>query len=454
MTSFPTPRELMPPDSCGEGLAMAPARAAEWELALAIDGSGTGVWDRNVQTGQMSYSSAWMRMLGYADVDATNHIDDSYTRVDPDDLAMVQARIAEHFDGRSAMYEAQHRIRCQDGGYKWVVSRGKVVSRDADGLALRMTGITYDISTQMALAEQLRHSAELLTNLTDDMPGMVYQYLERSDGSACFPHASAGIHAIYELRPEQVRDSAAGVDALIHPDDLERYRAALAASAAALGRWQCEYRVVLAGQGLRWRQGDAQPRRCPDGGTLWHGFISDITDRKAIERQLQELATMDYLTGLPNRRHFMLRMEEQLARLGRGSETCAAVLMIDLDHFKDVNDQYGHATGDLVLKHFADVLRLALRKVDAVGRIGGEEFTVILPGASTLDAQAFGLRLQARLLRSPLVDGARRIAVQVSIGLAAMRAGEGGVDAALVRADAALYRAKERGRNRVEIAPD
>jgi diguanylate cyclase (GGDEF)-like protein/PAS domain S-box-containing protein len=451
VTSFRFPRKLMAPADGGAG---ASARDAEWPLALAIDGSGTGIWDRNVRTGEINYSRAWKRMLGYAEGDVGNRIEESYARVHPDDLDTVRARIDAHFKGQTEMYEVQHRIRCKDGSYKWIVSRGKVVSRDGDGQPLRMTGVSHDISTQMALAEQLRQSAELLTSLTDDMPGMVYQYRQWSDGSASYPYASAGIQAIYELRHEQVRDSAAAIDALIHPDDVDAYRRALAASADTLGRWQCEYRVLLPRQGLRWRQGDAQPRRMADGGTLWHGFVSDITDRKGIERQMQELATLDFLTGLPNRRHFMLRMEEHLARLDRGGEHCAAVLMIDLDHFKDINDRHGHATGDLVLKHFAGLLRQELREVDAVGRIGGEEFTVILHGAGTAAAALFGRRLQARLARSPMQDGGRSISVQVSIGLAAMRAGEGGVDAALVRADAALYRAKERGRNRIEIAPD
>ncbi|WP_317203535.1 diguanylate cyclase [Janthinobacterium sp.] len=452
MTSFPTPRDLIAPTGPEDDGSVGGER--EWELALAIECSGTGIWDRNLQSGEISYSPAWKRMFGYAAADPMHRIEDSYTRVHPDDLAMVQASIEAHLRGQTEMYEVQHRVRCKDGSYKWIVSRGKVVSRDAAGLPLRMTGITHDISAQMALAEQLRHSAELLTNLTDDMPGMVYQYLLGADGGASFPHASAGIAAIYELAPPQVRHSAAAVEALIHPEDLEAYRASLADSAAALTRWRLEYRVLLPAQGLRWRQGDAQPRRQSDGGTLWHGFISDITERKHIEAQMRQLATIDSLTGLPNRRHFMQRLEEQVALLARGLEERAVVLMIDLDHFKEVNDRYGHATGDLVLQHFAALLRLELRKIDAAGRIGGEEFTVILPGADAAAARAFGRRLQRRLERSPLAHGAGDIAVRVSIGVAPMRAGEAGVDAALLRADLALYRAKAGGRNRIELAPD
>ncbi len=112
---------------------------------LAVDASGTGIWDRNVATGEIRYSGNWFRMLGYDAVPQSNLIEVAYTRVHPDDLAYVQASLQDHFEGRTTSYEVEHRLRCKDGSYKWVVSRGKVISRDADGNALRMIGTTTDI---------------------------------------------------------------------------------------------------------------------------------------------------------------------------------------------------------------------------------------------------------------------------------------------------------------------
>lgn len=426
-------------------------RASERQMALAIAGSGTGIWDRNVATGEIFYSAGWKALLGYAEDEVGNRIEESYTRVHPDDLAYVRATIQAHFDGKTASYDVEHRIRCKDGSYKWICSRGKVVSRDATGRPLRMIGTTTDISAMHSMAERLQQSVDLVTHLTDEVPGLVFQYRCQADGAAFFTYASAGIRDIYELEPEQVAESDAAIHALVHPDDLPAYLASLETAAAAMIPWELEYRVLLPRQGLRWRQGVARPRSLADGSTLWHGFITDVTERKRIEAELQEFATTDFLTQLPNRRHFMSQIEGELARIQRGGGSgAAAVLMCDLDHFKAINDQWGHAVGDLALKHFAATLRGQLRKSDLAGRVGGEEFAVLLPDTGLDDASAFARRLQYHLAERPLAHDGAGIALSISVGIAALNATDASVDAALSRSDMALYRAKSAGRNRIE----
>ena len=115
-----------------------------WPLAVAV--SGTGIWDRNVATGEIRYSASWFKMIGYEAVPQSNSIEEAFKRVHPDDLEYVKATIQAHFEGKTESYEVEHRLRCKDGRYKWVLSRGKVVSRDADGNALRMAGTTTDIT--------------------------------------------------------------------------------------------------------------------------------------------------------------------------------------------------------------------------------------------------------------------------------------------------------------------
>ncbi|MNY40762.1 putative diguanylate cyclase AdrA [compost metagenome] len=134
----------------------------------------------------------------------------------------------------------------------------------------------------------------------------------------------------------------------------------------------------------------------------------------------------------------------------RSAGHCAAVLMCDLDHFKSINDRWGHATGDLALRHFADILRAQLRKSDMAGRVGGEEFAVILSGANLTEATAFARRVQQQLAQNPLQHGDQCIAMTLSIGIAVLTASDTSVDAALSRSDMALYRAKSSGRNRIE----
>jgi diguanylate cyclase (GGDEF)-like protein/PAS domain S-box-containing protein len=425
-------------------------RESERRMSLAIAGSGTGIWDRNVQTNEIHYSAGWKAILGYSDSELTNLINDSYQRVHPDDLDYVQATIQAHFNQKTDSYEVEHRIHCKDGSYKWISSRGKVVGRDSEGKPLRMIGTTTDITAMRAMSERLQQTVDLITSLTNEVPGLVFQYRQSPGGESFFSYASAGIKDIYEVAPEQVATSTAAIDEIIHPDDLMAYHASLDTSAASLAPWHLEYRVQLPRQGLRWRQGDARPRRLADGSTLWHGFITDVTERKRIETELQEFATIDFLTQLPNRRHFMTQIEAELARIQRVGGRSAAVLMCDLDHFKSINDQWGHAVGDLALKRFAAILRSQLRAGDMAGRVGGEEFAVVLPGADIAEAMSFARQIQQRIAQAMLVESNQRIRLTVSIGIASMNESDADADSALSRSDIALYLAKARGRDRIE----
>lgn len=441
--------------------ALAAERAAEdgWRvearnLSMAIAGSGTGIWDRNVVTGEITYSPGWKALLGFSEAEVSNRIEDSYKRLHPEDADYVRAAMQAHFDGKTESYEVEHRILCKDGSYKWICSRGKVVSRDAQGRALRMMGTTTDISAMRAMSERLRRTADLLVNLTDAVPGMVFQCGQRPEGGSRFLYVSAGIWDMFELMPYDVHTTPAAIEQRVHPEDVANYHASLRAAAAACVPWHLEFRVCLPEQGVRWRQGDASPRQGPDGTVVWHGFVTDITDRKRADFELRELAATDALTTLPNRRHFMSRIAAELARIKRQGSDCAAVLMCDLDHFKRINDTWGHAIGDGVLQHFANTLRAQLRAVDLVGRIGGEEFAVVLPDTDIERAHAFATRVQQRIAAAPYTLGDdRHIPLTVSIGISTMHTLDADAELALSRSDRALYYAKQRGRNRIESAP-
>ncbi|MEW6766022.1 MAG: diguanylate cyclase [Pseudomonadota bacterium] len=178
--------------------------------------------------------------------------------------------------------------------------------------------------------------------------------------------------------------------------------------------------------------------------------FQDITERKRMERELMDLATTDPLTSLPNRRYFMQSMEKELARIQRTTAT-DCLLMFDLDHFKRINDQYGHAAGDLVLTTVAEVLRAELRQGDVAGRLGGEEFAVLLPETDLSHGHVVAERLRTSLEATALKIANEPVRITASIGCAEIRSGETSVDEALARVDRALYRAKTTGRNRVVL---
>jgi|GEM_PF-348837 len=170
-------------------------------------------------------------------------------------------------------------------------------------LAATNRELKLEIGERIRVSAGLEEALDRLHKIADRVPGMVYQYRLRPDESSCFPFASEGIQGIYRVSPGQVAEDAAAVLSRIHPDDQEQVIASIRASARDLTLWRQQYRVRFEDETVRWLSGNAFPQREPDGSVLWHGFISDITDRKLAEEELQEsqnrfLLFMDYLPAI------------------------------------------------------------------------------------------------------------------------------------------------------------
>ncbi|OAN48037.1 response regulator [Paramagnetospirillum marisnigri] len=201
-------------------------------------------------------------------------------------------------------------------------------------------------------------------------------------------------------------------------------------------------RTLMIATGRLTEDGDARP------GTI--GMITDISERKCMEQQLRRMATVDDLTCTLNRRAFFAAATLEMERSDRyGSPV--SVLMFDLDHFKQVNDRHGHAVGDAALRAAAAALRANLREIDILGRLGGEEFAVLLPETTQAGAAEVAERLRQAMAQAAIAlpDGQPPLFLTASLGVAERAADEMSVDQVLARADAALYRAKDAGRNRI-----
>jgi diguanylate cyclase (GGDEF)-like protein/PAS domain S-box-containing protein len=176
----------------------------------------------------------------------------------------------------------------------------------------------------------------------------------------------------------------------------------------------------------------------------------DITEQRNRQEALLQLATTDSLTGASNRRHFLDQLDAELSRQRRHGGA-ASLLMTDLDFFKHINDEHGHAAGDAVLSHYVHTVRQTVRRSDIIGRLGGEEFAILLPGVGISGARELAERLRSIFERTPAKVGNILIPATVSIGISDLRVEDGTSDSPLHRADEALYSAKRAGRNCIMI---
>ncbi|KIF58975.1 diguanylate cyclase [Pseudomonas fluorescens] len=316
---------------------------------------------------------------------------------------------------------------------------------DEQGLWVGHLAICIDITERKRVHEALAARDVLLKKLSAHVPGGIYQFKMEFDGRFSVIYASDGIREIYELEPDVLLLNAEAIFTRIHPQDVSRVRKSIRASADNLSPWREEYRVQLPGRGLRWVRGEATPEELPGGGVLWHGYISDISDLKRVEEELRALSVTDSLTGIHNRRYFQERLTTEMARVERGGGELS-VIMLDIDHFKRINDQYGHAVGDRVLQAVCERIGHRLRRTDVFCRLGGEEFMVLCPDIDGEHAHMLAEELWHSLRSAPIdVVGV----VTASFGIASWRPGEG-ADALLLRADSGVYAAKQGGRDRVE----
>jgi diguanylate cyclase (GGDEF)-like protein/PAS domain S-box-containing protein len=255
---------------------------------------------------------------------------------------------------------------------------------------------------------------------------------------------------------------------VIHPDDREKVASLFGQPQKGSG-FDIEFRIILPDGKVRVVHGmgsvlldgpDTQPRLIgtlqdvtAPGPTEVLGVIQDITERKELELKLAREAHTDALTGCANRRHFLELARQELGRIRRYGGKLS-VLALDLDHFKSVNDRYGHHVGDLTLQTLVEVCRDTLREEDVVGRLGGEEFCVLLPETGRETAIEVAERLRRAVADADVyVNGKPLVRFTTSIGAATATTTDLNIDRLLDRADQALYEAKDTGRNRVVAAP-
>lgn len=334
--------------------------------------------------------------------------------------------------------------RHRTGERIWVSESARLVCDRKTGKPLFYEGSVREITETVNRLE----AEERLRKLSSQVPGGLVQFVRYADGSYTAPFLSSGFRALYGLGEDEAV-TAQEVTAMVHPDD----RAAFVDNARAgmsAGGWEQEYRVTPRGGAMKWLQISATPEAVEDG-VMWHGYISDVTARKTSEAEIEKLAFFDPLTGLPNRRMFMDRMARAVRRC-REHGASGALIFIDLDNFKTLNDTRGHDIGDAYLAQVADRLKTCVGAGDTVARIGGDEFVIVLGEAgpdkagATQTAIFTGNRLLSALREDfSLGDFSHRSSA--SLGVVVFDGESAAPDEIMKHADIAMYRVKNAGRN-------
>jgi diguanylate cyclase (GGDEF)-like protein len=305
-----------------------------------------------------------------------------------------------------------------------------------------------ELSKQQAVAASLQRSEQTLREVTAQVPGMVYRVRFGPGVAPHFLYASPGSRQLFDMAPAAIIGCGVEVLQCVHPDDLPKLTEQLKAVHA--GTWRQPIELRLRGRGApdRWVQMQSTEVERDALGVVHTGIMTDITERKATEALVWEQAHLDALTRLPNRHMLHQQLREAMCVSQHGGRPLA-LLMIDLDRFKDINDALGHAFGDQLLTRASARLQGCVRDGDTVARMGGDEFTVLLAGLDDIAvAEAVAHRVLAALASTFELEG-KQVQLSASIGMALYPNDARDIDSLLRHADQAMYLAKDAGRNRM-----
>ncbi|SER73893.1 PAS domain S-box-containing protein/diguanylate cyclase (GGDEF) domain-containing protein [Vreelandella subterranea] len=416
--------------------------SSELRLQAIIDGTRAGTWEWNVKTGEVIFNERWATMLGYTLEEIQPLSIETWNRAcHPDDLKRSYTLIRQHLDNEIPFYECLCRVRRKDGGWCWIQDRGMLV-REPDGTPTDwMMGTHIDVSIEQESRQHLDH-------LAASVPGILFSFEMVSPVALRFTYVSERSYSYFGLDCKAIeKDPCLFFDA-IHPLDSAAVQAAVRGCYTSLSEGACQFRMFVNGT-ERWFRAVACPIQDPLGKLVWHGMLTDIDDQKQLENTLAYLSITDELTGLFNRRYLTQSLNDAMALYQR-YQTPFSLISLDIDHFKQINDSHGHLVGDRVLTKISELMKHRLRATDIVGRMGGEEFLVLLPNTLGEEAGQVAENLRLAINQSEyLAEDNSPFAVSVSGGVLEMTEAITSVEDLLRRSDRLLYEAKEGGRNRV-----
>jgi diguanylate cyclase (GGDEF)-like protein len=416
-------------------LAVSPYQDAyglDWRVVMVVPASEfTGEIQRHIRT------TVFLSLLALGGAIASSTV--------------LSKRIAEHF---TALNQASQALA--QGDFDQTLSVNSSIA-EVQGLATSFNQVADQLQQlfqRQVEAEASRQSEARFQQLAAAVPGMIYSFTRSPDGRQWFEYVSSSSQDIMELAPEQILANADVALSQVHADDCLAVCEKLDWSAATLEPFVHTYRIITPSGQIKWVEGSCRPLHHLDGSITWCGVLLDVSDRKGMEEELQslnerlqKLAAIDSLTQVANRRQMELHLQQEWRRCQR-EPAPMTLMLLDIDHFKLYNDQYGHPQGDACLKQVADILKSYVnRPGDLVSRYGGEEFLIVLPQTD----QGGGTHLVEKIRQSlaqahiPHAASLTDKIVTISVGVSVIMdvANFSSPAAAIAATDQMLYQAKQ-----------
>ncbi|MDT3274323.1 EAL domain-containing protein [Shewanella sp. SP2S2-4] len=402
---------------------------SEERLKLSLWGSGDEMWDWDIETGNIFRSNIWGALEFPRDGHRSGKSDEE-SNIHPMDQERVREALNKHFYGETDHFEAAYRVKGKDENWVWILDRAKIVERDDKDNALRMTGTIKNISQFKQKEEQLKLFEKAIENISEGMFILDSEYRFVEVNEACCKISLRnrtdfiGNVLTFDLYPET-------------------FSTQIRTMLKQQGRWANEVEAAR-GDKSHFHMELTIDAIYDELGELSHyvGVFSDISRRKQQEEELRKLTNNDLLTGLPNRSNLQVTLSNLVNR-----EIAHALMVLDLDNFKRINDSLGHQIGDTLLKLVAARIKSLLPKNTSIYRLGGDEFAIVLDKGSDISASAAIANRIIEGLKPAFEVSNEQLVLGLSIGIVLFPEDEQSEQALLRKADIAMYHAKSAGGN-------
>lgn len=423
--------------------------ASQESLRLALEGSGmVGLWNLDVRTGLSKADPPVAEVYGTpeggeAGIDNDWFIGAVYHE---DRDRLVEA--LDHGVRTKSAFRCRHRILDDEGSVRWVVASATPMLDD-DGDVRSMLGVVVEVTEQVETQSALAESRFRFQTLTETLPQIVWS----CDADGRHDYFSARWSEFTGVQPDKITPDT--WKTLVYPEHADMVAGVWAKALHTGEPYDLNYRFRHHSGEYRWLRVMALPVRDANGQIArWFGTSTDVHDaylfaeeRERLASDMERMARIDQLTGVLTRRAFFERAQLALDMAGNDGSACG-LLMLDVDHFKIINDSFGHPVGDRVLASVAGRILSAVRMEDLVGRLGGEEFAIFLPQCSQEQTMAVAERVRHAIEDTPVaIEDGTLVPTTISVGAIWTDDGAAALNDLLSVADRALYQAKTEGRN-------